>query len=419
MHTQLSDYLEKRGILFDNQSGFRSGHSTDSCLLELSDFVKDEIGKGNLVGMVLIDLQKAFDTVAHDVLIEKLSAIGIDSVLWFKSYLSNRHQCVDVNGSRSEFLPISCGVPQESILGPLLFLIYINDMHMSLTCNLSLYADDSALVFSHKDASAISQRLSFELSSCKQWLVDNKLSLHIGKTECLLFGSKCRLKKVNEFTVTCEGKAVRRVETAKYLGVHLDASFTGSLHVTNMLKVCAGRLAFLYRNSSLLDFQTRKTLCTALIQPYLDYCCSSWYEGITAELKTRLDTFQRKMIRFIFGFENRRHVGHLELKSLQWFSVPDRVRFFKLVHTFKIRNGLSPNYLRSRFTSVSDTHTHKTRGSNVNFRVSRSLSLAPTSFAFTSVRLWNELPNRIKEIDSLLVFIRELRKYLLNEVEIF
>ena len=116
-------------------------------------------------------------------------------------------------------------------------------------------------------------------------------------------------------------------------------------------------------------------------------------------MKTRKDTFQRKMIRFIFGFENRRHVGHLELKTFQWFSVPDRVRFFKLVHICKIGNGLSPNYLRSRFTSVSDTNTHTTRGGNVNFRVSRSWSLAPTSFAFTSVRLWNALPNRIKEID--------------------
>ena len=180
--------------------GFGGGYSTDSCLIGLTDFIKREISHGNLVGMVLIDLQKAFDTVDHGILNEKLRSIGVSSTSWFDSYLENRRQCVDVKGSRSEFLPISCGVPQGSILGPLLFLIYINDMNISLTCRLSLYADDSALLFAHRDAKVISDRLSMELSSCKNWLVDNRLSLHVGKTESLLFGSKRRLKGV-EFQV--------------------------------------------------------------------------------------------------------------------------------------------------------------------------------------------------------------------------
>ena len=189
-HSQLSEYLEKRGLLFENQSGFRGGYSTDSCLIGLTDFVRSEIGKGNLVGMVLIDLQKAFDTVDHSILCEKLKSIGMSSTVWFESYLSNRSQCVDIGGTRSEFLPVTCGVPQGSILGPLLFLIYINDMNISLTCRLSLYADDSALIFAHRDPKVISDRLSSELSTCKSWLVDNRLSLHVGKTESLLFGSK-------------------------------------------------------------------------------------------------------------------------------------------------------------------------------------------------------------------------------------
>ena len=139
-----------------------------------------------MVGMVLIDLQKAFDTVDHDILREKLKSIGVSSTMWFESYLSNRKQCVDVGGSRSDFLPVSCGVPQGSILGPLLFLVYVNDMNISLSCRLSLYADDSALLFAHRDSQVIAARLSSELSQCKKWLVDNRLSLHIGKTESLL-----------------------------------------------------------------------------------------------------------------------------------------------------------------------------------------------------------------------------------------
>ena len=135
--------------------------------------MKKEIGKGKFVGMVLIDLQKAFDTVDHGILIEKLRAMGADNIDWFRSYLSDRRQCVDIAGNMSDFLPISCGVPQGSILGPLLFLVYINDMSLSLNCMLSLYADDSALLFSHRDSSVIAERLSMALGACKKWLVDN------------------------------------------------------------------------------------------------------------------------------------------------------------------------------------------------------------------------------------------------------
>ena len=178
----MDEYLKKRKILFEHQSGFRGGFSTDTCLIGMDSFIRSEMGKGNMVGMVLIDLQKAFDTVDHAILLDKLRAIGVSSTSWFQSYLSDRRQCVEVNGTRSNFLPINCGVPQGSILGPQLFLIYINDMVTSVDCRLSLYADDSALLFSHKDSHVIADRLSKELSNCKRWLVDNKLSLHVGKT---------------------------------------------------------------------------------------------------------------------------------------------------------------------------------------------------------------------------------------------
>ena len=171
-------------------------------------------------------------------------------------------QCVEVGGTRYDFQPISCGVPQGSILGPLLFLIYINDMNASIKCKLSLYADNYALLFSHRNVDVIEEGLSNALSSCKRWLVDNKLSLHLGKTECLLFGSKRKLKGVESFRVICEGRTIDRV-----FSVQLDPSLDGSLHIGKVLKTCSDRLSFLYRNSAFLDQQCRKTLCLALIQP--------------------------------------------------------------------------------------------------------------------------------------------------------
>ncbi len=137
------------------------------------------------------DLQKAFDTVDHYIMCDKLAAIGVNSssVEWFRSYLTCRTQVVSVNGVLSSSMNITCGVPQGSILGPLLFLIYVNDMEISVKCKLLLYADDSALLVSGKDILSIQQELSFNLQSVSHWLVDNKLSLHLGKTEAILFGT--------------------------------------------------------------------------------------------------------------------------------------------------------------------------------------------------------------------------------------
>ena len=166
--------------------------------------------------------------------------MGVMETSWFNSYLSGRTQSVEVDGARSCFKNITCGVPQGSILGPILFLVYINDMQRSVNCRLSLYADDSALIFSHSDCLVIEQRLSCELSSVKKWLVDNKLSLHVGKTECMIFGSGRRLKHIPEFNVKCDGTAVSQVSQVKYLGVKLDQNLKFKDHVTDVLKMCAG-----------------------------------------------------------------------------------------------------------------------------------------------------------------------------------
>ena len=190
VNDQLNSYLAKKGILYGFQSGFRKGFSTETCLLNLCDHVKEQTSKGNFTGMILIDLQKAFDCVDHGLLLEKMSTMGISSIDWFRSYLNDRFQCTQVDGVDSSFLAVNCGVPQGSILGPTLFLCYINDMADALNCRLSLYADDSALIYSAPDPRSVSRFLSDELDICHKWLIDNRLSLHLGKTECILFGPK-------------------------------------------------------------------------------------------------------------------------------------------------------------------------------------------------------------------------------------
>ena len=290
-------------------------------------------------------------------------------------------------------------------------------MSISLSCRLSLYADDSALLFAHRDSQVIANHLSSELSKCKRWLVDNRLSLHVGKTEALLFGSKRRLKGVENFGISCDGTPVERKFTVKYLGALLDANLNSSAHVGNLMKVCAGRMAFLYRNSAFLDKKCRQTLCSALIQPYMDYCCSSWYGGLTVNLKERLNVIQRKMVRFIYALDNRAHVDGKELRELSWLSIPDRVKFFRMAHLFRIRHKLAPAYLLPNFILISTAHSYNTRGSANNFHLSRDLSLFPSGFAYQAIKQWNSLPENIKSIDQFKVFKKKLKQFLITQYE--
>jgi len=150
VYDQIEQYLIEKNLLFQFQSGFRRGFSTESCLIHLSDFIRFKMDKGHMVGMVLLDLQKAFDTVNHDILLMKLQSIGLNTDIgnWFQSYLSGRLQNINIPGASSTPREITCGVPLGSILGPLLFLIYVNDMSAVVKNKLLLYADDSAILVS-------------------------------------------------------------------------------------------------------------------------------------------------------------------------------------------------------------------------------------------------------------------------------
>ncbi len=165
IYTQVEQHLKEHNILYKYQSGFRKSYSIDTCLIHLIDHIRTHMANGRYTGMVLMDLQKAFDTVDHAILSDKLEATDIKSD-WLKSYLSERTQKVKIGDITSELIPITCGVPQGSILGPLLFLCYVNDMEMAVKCNLLLYADDSVLLTSDKNPKVVSETLSENLETC-------------------------------------------------------------------------------------------------------------------------------------------------------------------------------------------------------------------------------------------------------------
>ena len=183
---QLTYYLTCNNYLYVLQSVF----STVIFNRIMSNLPLKKQDMREYVGMVVLDLQKAFDTVNHKILFKKLKALGLNQIAinWFVSYLRDREQIVDIAGTYSQACNIACGVPQGSILGPLLFLIYVNDMNASVKCKLILYVDDSALLVSGKDVVKIEQVLSRELKALNEWLEENRLSLHLRKTQSILFG---------------------------------------------------------------------------------------------------------------------------------------------------------------------------------------------------------------------------------------
>ena len=194
IHGQVQKCLDEKKILYRYQSGFHAHHSTDTCLSYLSDKILQGFEAKMFTGMVLIDLQKAFDTIDHKIFLDKMTCLGFSNstILWFKSNLQDRSFTVNIGKEYSNHGNLSCGVPQGSILGPLIFLLYVNDMAGAVDCDLLLYADDSCLVFRDKSIEQIEINLNRNFNTLCDWFLLNRLSIHFGedKTKSILFGRK-------------------------------------------------------------------------------------------------------------------------------------------------------------------------------------------------------------------------------------
>ena len=200
------DFVTKKNILYKFQSGFRKFHATDSCLSYLQDNVAKGFDSGLLTGMILIDLQKAFNTIDHMILIEKMKCMGFSNDVrkWFEYYLSKRMFSVHVENNFSDQALIICGVLKRSVLGPLLFLVYVTDMVQAVNCDLLLYADVTGLIFQHKDINIIDHQLNRNFSNICNWFVDNTLSIHFGedKTKSIPFAPLNKCKKLRKRNIS-------------------------------------------------------------------------------------------------------------------------------------------------------------------------------------------------------------------------
>ena len=205
----------------------------------------------------------------------------MNSICWFRSYLTGRVEVTDVDGTMSVAKGITCGVPQGSILGPLLFLLYINDMSAAVKCKLLLYADHTVLLASGNDIVEIKQ-------SVNDWLIDNKLSLRLGKTQSIVFGTSKKLCKCNTLNIVCNGIVIESKSTVTYLGVTLDQSLSGDVTASDVLLKTSNKFKFLYRNARKFNMKTKTLFVSSLIQCNFDYTCSAWYSGLSKKIKWRM-----------------------------------------------------------------------------------------------------------------------------------
>ena len=317
-----------------------------------------------------------------------LKALGLNQIAinWFVSYLRDREQIVDIARTYSQACNITCGVPQGSILGPLLFLIYVNDMKAAVKCKLILYADDSALLVSGKDVVKIEQVLSRELKAVNEWLEENRLSLHLGKTQSILLGSKKSLQKDDKLHITYNGQDIEMKEKVKYLGVVLDQALKCSCIIDKIVSKSINKLKFIYRNTKGFNWKIKRMIVLAMAQCHYDYACAMWFSRISISAKKRLQIVQNKVIRFVLGIPPRTHLGCLEFSRVNILPVKYRADQIKLNHMFNIVHGSAPEYLKQSI-NLSRDNRYDTRSGNLSCVMPSVKGFGIKSFFYSASKL--------------------------------
>ena len=410
VHQMVYSYLQQHKLLSYLQSGFRPLHSTTTCLTNMTNTILNNIDNGLLTGLVFLDLSKAFDTLDHNLLLDKLYAFGFNrsAVQWFKSYLSDRSQSVCINGISSDHEPVSFGVPQGSVLGPLLFIMYVNDLPRAVNnCNIELYADDTLLYFASKSVSTIESNLNLDLLNVIHWLRANFLSLNIDKTKMMLIGTHQRLATVSNFTVQANGHNIERVNKFKYLGVVVDQNLSWKDHIEYIGKKISSRLGMLRRARKVLPRHACITLYCAMVLPLFDYCCSVW-DSCGVGNKAYLDKLHRRAASIIEG----RIVEYADLpNTFSWPNLQKRRDYLKSILVFKSINGLAPAYLIGEFKHAREIHSYRTRHRDL-----LRIPLAKTtkyqgSFRINGARTFNQLPLEIRQSLTLKEFKTKAKQH--------
>lgn len=419
IYFQVVSYMDTYSLHNAYQSGFRRGHSTTTALTKVISDIGEAMDKRQLTVLVLLDFSKAFDTIDLDILIARLRILGFSSNTrrFFESYLKGRKIKVDTAQGASAWMDVSTGVPQGSVLGPLLFSIYIQTLLDRTSCRYHLFADDLQ-IYVHTSPEQFAEdvnKLNFDLALISKKASSMGLVLNTLKTQCIIIGTRRTLSGLDGRCCEIElnGSKIPYSKTVKNLGIIMDETLSWDNQIAAINKRFYYSLHQLRLFKNFLPFQTRKTLFFSLLLPIIDYADVS-YIGLTSEQLNKLDRLQNTGIKFIYNLKKYDHVSVFR-QNLNLLSIKKRRSWRLLSLGFRVISAQSPAYLYEGLQKLGGEHHHTRAHSNFTLRIpAHTTNFANNSFFLRFSQFWNRLPNSIKGRPSLSSFRVAVRKHLLT-----
>ena len=418
---RLLHYLRSNGLEELYQSAYKQFHSCETALIRVQNDILREIDGNSGVILLLLDLSAAFDTVDHTILLQRMhSKFGIkgDALNWFRSYLSDRSQTVYVNGATSDSYDVFCGVPQGSVLGPILYLIYtspIGDILRSHGMKFHLYADDTQIYvsFNYKDQNDLKQVKSCVeacLVDIMNWMSENKLKLNTDKTELLILSSKFRAEPIFP-VLTVRSDIITPTPHARNIGVTFDKFLTMSIHINDICKSAFYHLRNIARVRRYLSIHTTEQLIHAFVTIKLDNANALLY-GLPKDQIGKLQRVLNSAARLLTGSHRYNHITPI-LIELHWLPVEQRIIYKIILLTFKALNGLAPQYIAEMISHYEPSRCLRSSKANLlnepRFNVN---SYGGRAFYTSSPRLWNKLPVSIRACTDISEFKSKLKTHM-------
>ena len=420
--SQINAHLDQHELFEPYQSAYRSNHSTETALLRVQNDVLNAIDDGNMVILLMIDLSAAFDLVNHNILLSRLkSRFGIENaaLTWIESYLRGRSQQCIIEGTASSPVEISRGVPQGSVLGPVLFSLFttpLGDIAIKHDMERHFYADDSQFYLRFK-LNSLDHSLS-KISDCvsdiRKWMAVNQLKLNDAKTELIVFGSKRNLDQLPKLSLSIGDCQIIPSGVVRNLGSFFDSTMSMATHIGHLCQSSFYTFRTISRIRRYITDDAAKSLLQGLLISRLDYCNALLY-GLPTRYIRRLQLLQNNAARVILRAKRRDHVTPL-LRQLHWLPVERRIEFKLSCLVYKCLNGSGPKYLTD-LLNLKTTSAHFLRSTDslqLNVPKSRTVTYGDRSFSVAGPTIWNSIPIAIRRAGSITSFKRGLKFHLFN-----